>query len=124
MAHDRAAKIERPNFVENDASAGFDRGDSYRVSHDRISADRVSTEDDEHLKTVKIEKADEPLGATVRNEGTAVVIGRIVTGGVAQKSGRFDWGIHWLRHSLALKYLFIHFAALSYNKSLRYRTSS
>ena len=87
MAHDRAAKIDRPNFTESEPSAAFDRTDSYRISHDRISADRVSTEDDEQVKIVKIEKAEEPLGATVRNEGTAVVIGRIVTGGVAQKSG-------------------------------------
>ena len=87
MAHDRAAKIERPNFTESEQSAGFDRTDSYRISHDRISADRMSTEEDEQVKIVKIEKADEPLGATVRNEGTAVVIGRIVTGGAAQKSG-------------------------------------
>ena len=89
MAHDRAAKIERPNFTESEPSAGFVRTDSYRISHDRISTDRMSNEDDEQVKIVKIEKADEPLGATVRNEGTAVVIGRIVTGGAAQKSGTF-----------------------------------
>jgi hypothetical protein len=88
MAHDRAAKIDRPNFTESEpTSGGFDRTDSYRVSHDRISTDRMSNEEDEQVKIVKIEKADEPLGATVRNEGTAVVIGRIVTGGAAQKSG-------------------------------------
>ena len=93
MAHDRAAKIERPNFTESERSTGFDRSDSYRISHDRISTDRMSTEEDEQVKIVKIEKADEPLGATVRNEGTAVVIGRIVTGGAAQKSGKLgnDW---------------------------------
>ena len=89
MAHDRAAKIDRPNFVEAEPSGAFDRGDSYRISNDRISADRVSTEDDEHVKIVKIEKGEEPLGATVRNEGSAVVIGRVVTGGAAQKSGTF-----------------------------------
>lgn len=89
MAHDRAAKIDRPNFTESDTTAGFDRTDSYRISHDRISTDRASIEEDEQVKIVKIEKADEPLGATVRNQGTAVVIGRIVNGGAAQKSGRF-----------------------------------
>lgn len=96
MAHDRVAKIDRPNFSDTAGAepAGFDRTDSYRVSYDRISADRVSNEVDEHVKIVKIEKADEPLGATVRNDGAAVVIGRIVTGGAAQKSGMFNIECH------------------------------
>ena len=69
MAHDRAAKIDRPNFTESEPSAAFDRTDSYRISHDRMSADRVST--DELLKSKKLKSH----------------LGRIVTGGVAQKSG-------------------------------------
>lgn len=87
IAHDRAAKIDRPNFVETGVNAGFDRTDSSRISRGRISADRVSMEDDEEVKIVKIEKTDDPLGATVRNEGSAVIIGRVVEGGAAQKSG-------------------------------------
>lgn len=31
---------------------------------------------DDNIKIIKIEKSTEPLGATVRNEGDAVVIGR------------------------------------------------
>ncbi|XP_059484052.1 protein PALS1 isoform X2 [Neocloeon triangulifer] len=42
---------------------------------------------DDNIKIVKIEKTNEPLGATVRNEGDSVVIGRIVKGGAAEKSG-------------------------------------
>ncbi|XP_046981287.1 protein PALS1-like [Schistocerca americana] len=40
-----------------------------------------------NIRIVSIEKTNEPLGATVRNEGEAVIIGRIVRGGAAEKSG-------------------------------------
>ncbi|KAF4528244.1 hypothetical protein B566_EDAN014402 [Ephemera danica] len=50
-------------------------------------AEPVSQYVDEHIRIVKIEKTNEPLGATVRNEDDAVVIGRIVKGGAAEKSG-------------------------------------
>lgn len=42
---------------------------------------------DSNIRIVTIEKSNEPLGATVRNDGEAVVIGRIVRGGAADKSG-------------------------------------
>lgn len=47
---------------------------------------------EENIKVIKIEKSTEPLGATVRNEGDAVVIGRIVRGGAADKSGLLHEG--------------------------------
>ncbi|KAJ8944396.1 hypothetical protein NQ318_023169 [Aromia moschata] len=47
---------------------------------------------EENIKIIKIEKSTEPLGATVRNEGEAVVIGRIVRGGAADKSGLLHEG--------------------------------
>jgi hypothetical protein len=45
--------------------------------------------DDSSVKVVRIEKSScEPLGATVRNEQDgSVIIGRIVKGGAAEKSG-------------------------------------
>ncbi|XP_044006521.1 putative mediator of RNA polymerase II transcription subunit 24 isoform X2 [Aphidius gifuensis] len=46
----------------------------------------------ENIKIIRIEKTNEPLGATVRNEGDAVIIGRIVRGGAADKSGLFNEG--------------------------------
>lgn len=46
----------------------------------------------DHIRIIKIEKSSEPLGATVRNEGEAVVIGRIVRGGAAEKSGLLHEG--------------------------------
>ncbi|XP_055909066.1 uncharacterized protein LOC129943983 isoform X2 [Eupeodes corollae] len=46
----------------------------------------------DHIRIIQIEKSSEPLGATVRNEGDAVVIGRIVRGGAAEKSGLLHEG--------------------------------
>ncbi|XP_054261878.1 protein PALS1-like isoform X2 [Macrosteles quadrilineatus] len=47
---------------------------------------------DSNIKIIKIEKTNEPLGATVRNEGEAVIIGRVVRGGAAEKSGLLHEG--------------------------------
>lgn len=47
---------------------------------------------EEHIKIIKIEKTNEPLGATVRNEGDAVMIGRVVRGGAAEKTGLLHQG--------------------------------
>ena len=41
----------------------------------------------ENLKLVNIEKGETPLGATIRNRDGSIVIGRIVNGGSAEKSG-------------------------------------
>ena len=45
-----------------------------------------------NTRVVKITKHNEPLGATVRNEGDKVVIGRIVKGGAAERSGALHPG--------------------------------
>ena len=42
---------------------------------------------EQRVMIVRIDKTNDPLGATVRNEGDAVIIGRIVKGGAAEKSG-------------------------------------
>ncbi|OQR79145.1 MAGUK p55 subfamily member 5-like, partial [Tropilaelaps mercedesae] len=47
---------------------------------------------DDNVKLVSIDKTTEPLGATVRNEGESVIIGRIVKGGAAEKSGLLHEG--------------------------------
>ena len=41
---------------------------------------------------VKLEKTSEPLGATVKNESEAVVVGRIIRGGAADRSGLLHEG--------------------------------
>jgi len=45
-----------------------------------------------NTRVVKITKHNEPLGATVRNEGEKVVIGRVVKGGAAERSGNLHPG--------------------------------
>ncbi|XP_076463410.1 protein PALS1-like [Babylonia areolata] len=44
------------------------------------------------VKIVHLEKTNEHLGATVKNEGDSVIIARIVNGGAAQKSGLLHEG--------------------------------
>jgi MAGUK p55 subfamily member 5 len=46
----------------------------------------------DHIRIIQIEKSSEPLGATIRNELEAVVIGRVVRGGAAEKSGLLHEG--------------------------------
>ncbi|CAL7941064.1 unnamed protein product [Xylocopa violacea] len=46
----------------------------------------------DNIKIIRIEKTNEPLGATVKNEGDAVIIGRVVRGGAADKSGLLHEG--------------------------------
>ncbi|XP_014678966.1 PREDICTED: MAGUK p55 subfamily member 5-like isoform X2 [Priapulus caudatus] len=46
----------------------------------------------ENIRIVRLEKTSEPLGATVKNEGSSVIVGRIVKGGAAEKSGLIHEG--------------------------------
>ncbi|CAL4062141.1 unnamed protein product, partial [Meganyctiphanes norvegica] len=54
--------------------------------------DRVSHYPEDQVKIVRIDKTNEPLGATIRNESDSVIIGRIVKGGAAEKSGLLNEG--------------------------------
>lgn len=49
--------------------------------------DEFSLVEDDNVKIVRIDKATDPLGATVKNENGTVMIGRIVKGGAADKCG-------------------------------------
>lgn len=51
------------------------------------ATDEFSLVEDDDVKIVRIDKATEPLGATVKNENGTVMIGRIVKGGAADKCG-------------------------------------
>lgn len=46
----------------------------------------------DHIRIIQIEKSSEPLGATIKNERDAVVVGRIVRGGAAERSGLLHEG--------------------------------
>lgn len=54
--------------------------------------ERASQYGEDSIKIVRIQKTADPLGATVRNEGESVIIGRIVKGGAADKSGLLHEG--------------------------------
>ncbi|XP_052742029.1 protein PALS1 isoform X4 [Bicyclus anynana] len=88
QAHDQAAALLDP--------VCFTRGKRTKTGLNNYKDDKYPTHspDDpsENIKIIKIEKTNEPLGATVRNEGEAVIIGRIVRGGVAEKSGLLHEG--------------------------------
>ncbi|XP_070576726.1 protein PALS1-like isoform X1 [Ptychodera flava] len=58
---------------------------------DQLERASQYTEEDS-VKIVRIDKTAEPLGATVRNEGDSIIIGRIVRGGAADKSGLLHEG--------------------------------
>ncbi|RUS84786.1 hypothetical protein EGW08_007470 [Elysia chlorotica] len=47
---------------------------------------------EDSVKIIHLEKTNEHLGATVKNEGESVIIGRIVKGGAAEKSGLLHEG--------------------------------
>ena len=51
------------------------------------ATDEFSLVEDDNVKIVRIDKANDPLGATVKNENGTVMIGRIVKGGAADKCG-------------------------------------
>lgn len=91
QAHDQAAALLDPTC--------FSRGKRHKTGNnfnhkgeDKGSSTHSPDDPGEHIKIIKIEKTNEPLGATVRNEGEAVIIGRIVRGGAAEKSGLLHEG--------------------------------
>lgn len=59
-----------------------------------LSEEFINSDSDQCVRLVRIEKAScEPLGATVRNEPDgSVIIGRIMKGGAAEKSGLLHEG--------------------------------
>ena len=54
-------------------------------------ANEYSLVEEDNMKIVRIDKATEPLGATVKNAYGSVMIGRIVKGGAADKCGKEIW---------------------------------
>ncbi|XP_071963193.1 protein PALS1-like isoform X2 [Antedon mediterranea] len=60
------------------------------AEEDDLERQSMVTEDS--VKIVRIDKSEEPLGATILNQGECVYIGRIVKGGAADKSGLLHEG--------------------------------
>lgn len=66
---------------------------SQNVVEDEVIKRRVALYTDKEIKIVRIEKTADALGATVRQEEDgSVTISRIVSGGMAEKSGLFTEG--------------------------------
>lgn len=83
LAHDRLAFREALPNEDDDEDEDIEEQEQQHSLDDQIS----QVEDDT-VKIVRIDKSADPLGATVKNEDGAVVIGRIVKGGAAEKSGK------------------------------------
>ncbi|KAJ8688640.1 hypothetical protein QAD02_024435 [Eretmocerus hayati] len=89
LAHDSA--VERVDGLQRQPTSASSSPSGQGPPHSPSSTSR----DDqlaERIKIIRIEKTNEPLGATVRNEGDAVIIGRVVRGGAADKSGLLHEG--------------------------------
>jgi len=57
-----------------------------------VSRSRNTTMGDSDLQIVRISKTVDALGATIKNEGDAIVISRIITGGLIDKTGQLGEG--------------------------------
>ncbi|CAH1792248.1 unnamed protein product [Owenia fusiformis] len=62
------------------------------LTADDIVLERASQYGEDNIKIIRLQKTTDPLGATVRNDGESVIIGRIVKGGAADKSGLLHEG--------------------------------
>jgi len=98
-AHDRIAELSSiaPAANVSDSDAEMDGGvapESAFISSSSNSNGNGSSAHpaDKTFKIIRLEKSNEPLGATVRNDGESVVVGRIVRGGVAERSGLLHEG--------------------------------
>lgn len=86
MAHDRLAFREALPSEEEEQEV--DAPESQDQQEPQQPTDEFSHVEDDNVKIVRIDKATEPLGATVKNENGTVMIGRIVKGGAADKCGK------------------------------------
>lgn len=93
-AHD---KIATRRMTPTSASASVSHGHGAHIlTHAEGTTDalleRLSHYAEPNIKIVRIEKTIEPLGATVKNEDDAVIVGRIIRGGMAEASGLLHEG--------------------------------
>jgi hypothetical protein len=77
-AHDKIGAIKSINQFSSNAEDAL--------------LERLSHYSEPNIKIVRIEKTTEPLGATVKNEGEAVLVARIIRGGTAEASGLLHEG--------------------------------
>ena len=87
-AHDAAARQAATQRAKPEPARAAAKPDA----DGNLLIERVLQYGEDSIKIVRLQKTSEPLGATVRNEGDSVVIGRIVKGGAAHKSGLLQEG--------------------------------
>lgn len=93
QAHDQAAALLDPVCFTRGKRHKTGNNVNHKNDPDKGALTTHSPDDtSDSIKIIKIDKTNEPLGATVRNEGEAVIIGRIVRGGAAEKSGLLHEG--------------------------------
>ena len=85
LAHDRLAFREALPSDEDEQEAEAE--ETHGPQEPQQVTDEYSLVEDDNVKIVRIDKATEPLGATVKNDNGTVLIGRIVKGGAADKCG-------------------------------------
>lgn len=95
LSHDKVGRL-----IHFYRGGGGDQGDSGPAGtvqaasglQEEALLERLSHYSEPNIKVVRIEKTNEPLGATVKNEDDAVVVGRIIRGGTAEASGLLHEG--------------------------------
>ena len=88
LAHDRLAFREA---LPSDEEAQEMESEHDQPQESQQVANEYSLVEEDNMKIVRIDKATEPLGATVKNAYGSVMIGRIVKGGAADKCGKERW---------------------------------
>lgn len=97
QAHDEMAKREVPKYQKQQEEQqrlnrrSSPNGDVRSETNDQV-LEKVSRYGEDRIKIVRLHKTSDPLGATVRNDGESVIIGRIVKGGVAYQSNLLHEG--------------------------------
>ena len=82
--NDNIQEIRNQNFSNNS---------NFNSNNNPISRSRNTTMGDaSDLQVVRISKTVDALGATIKNEGDAIVISRIITGGLIDKTGQLGEG--------------------------------
>lgn len=85
LAHDRLAFREA---LPSDEEAQEMESEHDQPRGPQQAANEYMLVEEDNMKIVRIDKATEPLGATVKNAYGSVTIGRIVKGGAADKCGK------------------------------------
>lgn len=87
IAHDMVGQIFQFYSNLTSRAAGSTLEDSPPPELEQGIRERLGRYSEPNIKIVRIEKTNEPLGATVKNEDDAVIVGRIIRGGTAEATG-------------------------------------